>query len=461
MADHETTALVLAAGKGTRMFSSKPKVLQTLLGEPMLYYVYQALLPLFGHAGIKTIVGYMSDEIEKAFPGQKKSFVKQDKQLGTGHALQVAWDAVKAENNAYCLVVNGDTPLVDHLTLEDFLTEAKRQDADLAFLSITPPDPASFGRVIRDENKKVLSIVEAKDFDPARHGEPTGEVNAGIYLLKMNPVEPLLGSLSNRNNSGEYYITDLVEAAIAAGLKVVAVNSGDNPGLMGINSPIELARAESTLRERIVAYWLAQGVVMHFHESVVIGPKVSLSPETELTGPCELYGKTVMGRNVFVGSHTWIKDTVIDAEAKVLEFSHIQEAVVGERCVIGPYARLRPGAVLDESSKVGNFVEMKKARLGAGSKASHLSYLGDSIIGRDVNIGAGTITCNYDGKNKHVTTIEDNVFIGSNTALVAPVTIEKGGLVAAGSVITKNVPQGALAVGRAKQSNIIRKPKKP
>lgn len=460
MADHDTTALILAAGKGTRMFSSRPKVLQTLLGEPMLYYVYQSLLPLFGESGIKTIVGYQSEKIEEAFPGLKNSFVKQEEQLGTGHALQVAWSALKAEDSQYCLVVNGDTPLMDHLTLERFMTEAKNQNADMSFMSITPPDPAAFGRVVRDQDAKVRSIVEAKDFDPSRHGKESGEVNAGIYFLKIDAVDPLLGSLSNNNNSGEYYITDLVEAAIRAGLKVTAVNSGDNPGLMGVNSPVELAKAESSLRERLVAYWLAQGVVMHFHENIVIGPRVSLSPETELTGPCELYGKTVIGRNVNISSHTWIKDSTIDAHASVLEFCQIQNAVIGEECTVGPYARLRPEAVMDQGAKVGNFVEMKKARLGPGSKASHLSYLGDSIIGKDVNIGAGTITCNYDGKNKHVTTIEDEVFIGSNSALVAPVTVEKGALVAAGSVITKKVPSKALAVARGKQSNILRKKNK-
>ncbi|WP_415719428.1 bifunctional UDP-N-acetylglucosamine diphosphorylase/glucosamine-1-phosphate N-acetyltransferase GlmU [Maridesulfovibrio sp.] len=452
-------ALVLAGGKGTRMHSDSPKVLKTLLGESMLYYVYKALKPVLGDA-VFTIVGFEAGQVEKAFPEMKDRFVLQEEQLGTGHALQKGWDRITSAGVEYCLVINGDTPLIQERVVSDFLDAVKQDGSDLAFVSITPDDPASFGRVIRDSSGQVTAIVEAKDFDENVHGPISGEVNAGLYCLKISAVEKLLSKLNNNNNSGEYYITDLVDLAVECGMNVTAVNAGNSADLMGINSPFELAQAESSLRLRGAEKLLKNGVTLHNWESVIVGPGAEVEPGAEIFGPCEIYGRSKIERGAVVESHCRIVDSFVSGGALIKAYSHLEEAQVGPDCMVGPYGRLRPGAVLKEGAKVGNFVEMKKAVLGKGAKASHLTYLGDCEIGAETNIGAGTITCNYDGVNKHKTVIGEGAFIGSNTALVAPVTIGKGALIGAGSTITKNVKDGDLGVARGKQVNISRTFKK-
>ncbi|WP_432734639.1 bifunctional UDP-N-acetylglucosamine diphosphorylase/glucosamine-1-phosphate N-acetyltransferase GlmU [Maridesulfovibrio sp. FT414] len=452
-------ALVLAGGKGTRMHSDKPKVLKTLLGESMLYYVFSALVPSLGE-DIFTIVGFGAEHVEKAFPEMKDRFVLQAEQLGTGHALQMGWERIKESGREYCLVINGDTPLISADYVGDFLNSVDRDRPDISFITITPNDPCQFGRVTRDQNGKVTAIVEAKDYDVALHGPASGEVNAGIYCLKIDSVESLLSRLNNNNKSGEYYITDLVDLAVDCGMNVTAVNCGNSIDLMGINSPYELAQAESALRRRMAEKLLNSGVTLYNWESVVVGPNVSIEPGVEITGPCEIYGKTVVRRGAVIESHVRILDSVIAEEAHIKAYSHLEQADVGPECMVGPYGRLRPGAVLKKGAKIGNFVEMKKAVLGEGAKASHLTYLGDSEIGAGTNIGAGTITCNYDGKNKHKTVIGEDAFIGSNTALVAPVNIGRGTLIGAGSTITKDVKDGELAVARGRQVNIPRTFKK-
>lgn len=452
-------ALVLAGGKGTRMHSDKPKVLKTLLGESMLYYVYKALTPSLGE-DIFTIVGFGANYVEAAFPEMKDRFVLQAEQLGTGHALQMGWESISKCDREYCLVINGDTPLISDKAVSDFLEAVKEDQADISFVTITPEDPCQFGRVTRNKAGQVTAIVEAKDYDEEIHGPVSGEVNAGIYCLKVSAVDGLLSKLTNDNKSGEYYITDLVDLAVDCGMNVTAVNCGNSIDLMGINSPYELAHAESALRERTAVQLLKSGVTLHNWESVIVGPGVEIEPGVEITGPCEIYGKTVIRRGAVIESHVRMVNCSIAADALIKAYSHLEDADVGPQCMVGPYGRLRPGAVLEKGAKVGNFVEMKKAVLGEGAKASHLTYLGDSEIGAGVNIGAGTITCNYDGKNKHKTVIGDGAFIGSNTALVAPVTIGKGALIGAGSTITKNVNDGDLGVARGKQVNISRTPKK-
>ncbi len=456
MPDQNVAAVILAAGKGTRMHSDRPKVLQTLLAEPMLHYVYAALDPLFGQGRLFTVVGFGADQVRAAFPARESGFVLQAEQLGTGHALQSAWPALRESKAAYCLVINGDTPLVSADAMRRFVDNSLDAAADVAFLTITPDDPAAFGRVLRDPGGRVASIVEAKDYDAGRYGAPR-EVNAGIYCLRLDAVEPLLSELRNDNKSGEYYVTDLVGLAVSLGLKVEGVACGNDVNLMGINSPLELAEAEAVLRRRIVQGWLKRNVMIHHPESAVIGPRVVLEPGAELTGPCELYGETSVARGAAVASHTVLMNTRVEAGAEIRNFSHLDQAHVGPGCQVGPYARLRPGAVMEQGSRVGNFVEMKKAVLRRGAKANHLTYLGDADIGEKANVGAGTITCNYDGKNKFRTVIKAGAFIGSNTALVAPVTVGENALVGAGSVVTKDVPDGQMAIARARQTNLARK----
>lgn len=457
MPDTKITALILAAGKGTRMHSAKAKVLQTLLGEPMLHYVYEALGPIVKE-NILTVVGHDADNVKTAFPDMADRFVTQEEQLGTGHALQVAWDALAGTGATYCLVINGDTPLV---TVEALGRLAAAQGCcDLAFMTITPRDAGSFGRVVRDPEQRVAAIVEAKDYDLNLHGSVTGEVNAGIYLLKLDTVGPLLSRLSNENKSGEYYITDLVELAVAEGLTVEGVQAGDDLSLMGINSPRELITAENALRRRIVEEHIDAGVLIHNPDTVIIGPRVTVEPGAEIFGHCEVYGRSFVAAGARLGSYNYITDGTFAPGCDVRQFNHIESAEVGEGCLVGPYARLRPGAVLERDARIGNFVEMKKARLGEGAKASHLTYLGDAEVGAGANIGAGTITCNYDGKNKFTTTIGEGAFIGSNTALVAPVVVGRDALVGAGSTITKNVPDEQAGIARGKQINIRRRLKK-
>ena len=456
MSETKLTAVVLAAGKGTRMHSSRPKVLQTLLGEPMLHYVYKALAP--SSVDVLTVIGHGADMVEAAFPDRKGAFVEQAEQLGTGHALQVAWDAVEKTGATHCLVINGDTPLITPNELKKLT--AVSGTCDVAFMTITPRDPAAFGRVVRDEDRRITAIVEAKDFDINVHGPATGEVNAGIYLLRVDTVGVLLDQLENSNASGEYYITDLVELAVSGGLVVTGVQCGDDPSLMGINSPRELITAENALRRRIVEGLIDSGVLIHNPDTVIIGPDVTVEPGAEIFGHCEIYGKSFVAAGARLGSYNHITDASFAPGCEVRQFNHIEGAEVGEDVQVGPYSRLRPGAVLKKSARVGNFVEIKKSVVGEGSKASHLTYLGDTEVGAGANIGAGTITCNYDGKNKFRTVIGDGAFIGSNTALVAPVTVGRDALVGAGSTITKDVPDEGAAIARGKQVNLNRRLKK-
>jgi bifunctional UDP-N-acetylglucosamine pyrophosphorylase/glucosamine-1-phosphate N-acetyltransferase len=436
------------------MKSDAPKVLKTLLGEPMLWYGQNALAALFGER-VLTVVGHRADMVAAAFPDLADRFVLQAEQLGTGHALAQALPRLLEEGYEHVLVANGDAPLVTDESLAAFTETALAERSDVAFVSIELPEAGGYGRVVRRDG--TVRIVEAKDYDPASHGPATGEINAGVYLLRLEAVAPLLSRLSNDNNSGEYYITDLIELAQAEGLRVLAVNRGDDPAYCGINSPAELVAAEEILRRRVVTGLLEAGVVVRAADSVRVGPRAAVAPGVELCGPLELYGATTIAAGAVVSSHNVLVDAAIGENVTVHPFCHLQGARVARGAQVGPFARLRPGAVLEEDSRVGNFVEMKKSTLGRGAKAGHLTYLGDAAVGAGSNIGAGTITCNYDGVHKHATIIGEGAFIGSNSSLVAPVTVGAGALVGAGSVITSDVPDGALALGRGRQ---VVKPRK-
>ena len=445
-------ALILAGGKGTRLHSARPKVLQTILETPLLQYVYDAFEPLFGER-IWTIVGFGHTLIREIFPDMQDRSILQERQLGTGHALQVAWPVIRKAGLEYLLVANGDTPFVSEESVTALVDHALAERADIAFLSIVPDEPGSYGRVVRKTDGSVRAIVEARDFLSMDPGSEIHEVNSGMYLFRVNSVDALLGQLTDDNSQQEFYITQLVDLACSRGLHVVAVEQGDTPELLGINTPLELVAAEDRLRPQIVDAWIEKGVIIRNRASVRIGPRVFLAPGVDITGPSEIYGRSTLGHGTRVASHCRIEDSELNG-CQVHSFSHIHGSQIEEECSVGPYARLRPGTRLESKAKVGNFVEVKKGLLGEGSKASHLTYLGDCVVGKDVNIGAGTITCNYDGTHKHLTRIEDGVFIGSNTAMVAPVVIGKGSLVGAGSVVTKDVPENTLCIARAKQKNL-------
>lgn len=450
-------ALVLAGGKGTRMYSSLPKVLQPILGEPMLSYVHLALAPLFGE-NIWTLIGHKAELLRLAFPHLENRFILQEEQLGTGHALQVAWPALREACLTHVLVVSGDVPLVSRDTLTTFLNAVDRSKSPLGFVTLTLKSPGDYGRVLRDD-RSINGIIEAKDYDPAVYGPEPNEINAGIYYLDLDRIEPLLPLLQNKNKSGEFYITDLISLAVQSDINVVGVQCGDDSTLLGVNTPQELIQMENILREDIVRGWLANGVFIHAPESVRIGPDVVIAPGARITGPCEIYGTTNIATQAEVGAFCHLNNVQLGKDARVRSFSHLENAVVEDTCVVGPHARLRPGAHLEEGARVGNFVEVKNATLARGAKASHLTYLGDTFVGEGANIGAGTITCNYDGQKKHRTNIGARAFIGSNTALVAPVSVGEGSLVGAGSTITKDVPDNTLALTRSEQIHRPRRKK--
>ncbi len=449
-------AIVLAAGKGTRMHSKLPKVMQQLLGEPMLSYVMKAVEQVVPSEHFFVVAGHGADALYAHFPELNGRWVLQEEQLGTGHALQCAWPEIEQLRVEYALVVNGDAPLLSAVQLKKFVKDAITAQADVAFMSITLRDPGGYGRVVRSSDGSI-AIVEAKDYDQEIFGPPTGEVNAGVYCLRAATVGPMLQLLQNTNASGEYYLTDLAHLATERRLRVSAVCCGDDKRLMGVNTPQELVEAEDLMRYALCANWMEAGVIIRGADVVRIGPDAVLEPGASITGPCELYGRTCVAQNAEIRSHVWMRDATVMQGAVVHPFSHLEGCTVGESAQAGPYARLRPGAVLENNCRVGNFVEIKKAVLHEGVKVSHLSYIGDAEIGAGTNVGAGTITCNYDGKNKHKTDIGENVFVGSNTALVAPVRIGAGALIGAGSVITKNVEAGQTAIARGRQKNLDRK----
>lgn len=445
-------ACVLAAGKGTRMHSAKPKVLQTVLGEPMVRYVLHALEEQFA-GNIWLVTGHGAEEVQKSVLSfaPDAHFVLQKEQLGTGHALACALPDLKAAGVERVLVINGDIPLIERKVLADFV--AGMGESDLAFATITLQDPGAYGRIVRVDGV-LHGIVEAKDYDLARYGAPSGEVNAGLYSISLALCEELLPLIGNANKSGEYYITDLVGLALERGYKVKGIVCGNNTALLGVNSPLELAQAEAMLQKSVNASLLSSGVLLHASETVRISPFAEIEPGADITGPCEITGHTRVCADARIMTNCVVRDSLVESGAEIRPFSHLENAIVRSEALVGPYARLRPGAELGCRSHVGNFVELKKTHLGEGAKANHLTYLGDATVGAGTNIGAGTITCNYDGKHKFQTHIGENAFIGSNTAMVAPVRVGDNALIGAGSIITRDVPDNELSIARARQKNL-------
>jgi len=447
--------LLLAAGKGTRMHSDSPKVLQNVLGKPLLGYVYTALRPV-PPGQVWTVVGYRSDEVRACFSDEKRQFVLQDEQLGTGHAVVLAWPEILASGLSHVCVLNGDTPHVPVDEISALAALCAEQGAAMGLLTLHLDNPFGYGRVICSEDGSVERVIEEKDFVGSHHGGEVHEVNSGVYVFDVHRCTPLLSKMNQDNAQHEFYLTQMISICAAEGYGVVGMPFGGSDLLRGINSPKELVRYEESLRAEIVSAHLEAGVVLRNSGALVIGPDVIIAPGAEIAGPCEIYGQTRIERGAQIASHCWIKDSIL-GPCQVKSFSHIEGSQIRAGASVGPYARLRPGSDIGRDARVGNFVEVKKSVLHEGAKAGHLSYLGDSEIGPGVNIGAGTITCNYDGVRKHRTEIQANAFIGSNTALVAPVVVGAGALVAAGSVVTKDVPEGMLCVARTRQVNIARK----
>ncbi len=444
----EMVAVILAAGKGTRMKSSMPKVLHAVGGKPMLRHVMDAATQA-GADRMIIVAGFGSDYVQAEI-GSAAEYVLQAEQLGTGHAMMQAQPAM-AGFSGTVLLLCGDTPLLTGKTLENLVFVHKQSGAAATVLTAVPADATGYGRILRDATGQVLGIVEQKD--ASEEQKKIGEINTGIYCFEAAPLFAALAGLTCNNAQGEYYLTDVLAILAAAGNRVGAVLVDDFQETLGINSRVQLAEAEAILRQRKLIDLMESGVTVMDPASTFVDAAVSIGQDTILYPYTWIEGATTIGRDCRIGPNTRIADCQI-GEAVTLHFSYAHECKVGEGVTVGPYAHLRPNTELMAGVKVGNFVEVKNSRVGKGSKLPHLSYIGDTDIGSGVNIGCGAITVNYDGKKKHRTAIDDTAFVGCNSNLVAPVSIGAGAYIAAGSTITKDVPAGALGVGRARQSNI-------
>ena len=454
--DKSLGAVVMAAGLGKRMKSKLAKVLHPVAGRPMVLYAVDLAQQVAGEH-VAVVVGYQGKEVRAAIeasgPRQPVMIVEQTQQLGTGHAVQQARDVFRRLGTPLStyVILNGDTPLLQPATLEALLCLHQDERAAVTVLTATPDDPAGYGRVVRAKGGRVQKIVEDRDATDAE--KQIGEINVGTYVTDGPFLFKALDKLKPRNAQGEYYLTDVVALAVGQGLRVSALAMSQAAEGMGINSREQLAAAERVIRRRICAQWMRDGVTIRDPATTVIDAGVVLGRDTVIHPDVTLEGRTTIGEDCIIRSHTRISDSVLGHRVVVQDHCVIREARLEDDASVGPFAHLRPGAVLRRAAKVGNFVEMKKAELGEGSKANHLSYLGDATIGKGVNIGAGTITCNYDGRKKHETVIGDDVFIGSDTQLVAPVTIGRGAVIAAGATITADVPPDTLAISRVQQIN--------
>jgi bifunctional UDP-N-acetylglucosamine pyrophosphorylase/glucosamine-1-phosphate N-acetyltransferase len=445
----KAACVILAAGQGKRMKSALPKVLHPLAGTTMIESVLDTARKLRPEK-IIVIAGRHIDAIRKAAGNRDVFFALQKEPKGTGHALRCARPAL--ENfDGDIVVMNGDSPLVTADTIRKFLKLHRKGGNGLSVLSFRAKRPDDYGRIIRNGSGQVVAIVEGRDADAAQ--KKIDEVNSGVYALHADTLS-LLEGLSLNKAKGEYYLTDIVASASKRGMRTSAYCIGDEEEFMGVNTTEELLRAGRIMNSTIVRKWADRGVRFLDPVSVYIDRGVSIGLDTLIYPNVHLEGKTKIGRSVKILPNVRVVDGVIGNSAVIKDSTVIESSHVGDRASVGPFAHLRPGSVVGPEAKVGNFVEMKKAVLGRSSKASHLSYLGDAIIGKSVNIGAGTITCNYDGEKKHPTTIGDNVFVGSDSQLVAPVTVGRGAYVGAGSTITKNVPPWALSLSRTSQKNI-------
>jgi bifunctional UDP-N-acetylglucosamine pyrophosphorylase/glucosamine-1-phosphate N-acetyltransferase len=445
--------VVLAAGQGKRMRSQLPKILHPLAGRPLLGHVLASARALAPRK-IVVVHGHGAEQVRAAFSGNDVEWVLQAEQLGTGHAVQQAMPRISQD--ADVLILYGDVPLVLPGTLKR-LAEAGRNG--LAVLTAELDDATGYGRIVRDSSDNVARIVEHKD--ASREEREIREINAGFMAMSARRLSGWLGQLTNRNAQKEYYLTDVVTLAVGEGLPVRAVKVDDGREVAGVNSKRELAELERHYQKKEAERLLEGGVTLADPARIDVRGELICGADVVIDVNCVFEGRVTLGDGVRVGPNCVLRNVSVGAKSEVLAFSHLEDSEVGERCRLGPYARLRPGSHLAEDVHVGNFVEVKASRIGKGSKANHLSYIGDAEVGSGVNVGAGTITCNYDGTAKHRTIIEDDCFIGSDATLVAPVRIARGSYIGAGSTINKDTPAGQLTVARARQVSIPSwKPKK-
>jgi bifunctional UDP-N-acetylglucosamine pyrophosphorylase/glucosamine-1-phosphate N-acetyltransferase len=435
---------IFAAGEGKRMRSARPKVLHRLAGSPLLAHVLRAVRAIEPRA-ICVVYGSGGDEVRSALPGADLTWARQEKLLGTGDALKCALEHLPKDGVTLAMI--GDIPLIRAETL---MRLAAAVDGDkLALLTATPPDPSGLGRIVRDAARQVRAIVEEKDASPEQRA--IGEINAGVLAAPTQRFAQWLARLTSNNAQGEYYLTDVVALAVNDGVPVVAVSAADPTEVQGVNDRVQLAAAERALQRQAAQALLRDGVTLADPERIDVRGTLQCGNDVAIDINCIFEGTVALGDSVSIGAHCLLNNVRIGAGSVVAAFSHIEDAEIGGRCRIGPYSRIRPASVLADEVHIGNFVEVKASTIGARSKANHLSYIGDASVGRDVNVGAGTITCNYDGANKHRTVIEDDVHIGSDTQLIAPVTVRRGATIGAGATISREVPAGELTISQKKQ----------
>lgn len=467
----ELAVIVMAAGMGTRMRSKRGKVLHPVAGKPMVLYAVE-LAERFADAGVAIVIGHQAEQVRAVIEQRQTvggktaslAIVEQNQQLGTGHAVlqtKPVFTTAASRSPARYLILNGDTPLLSDTTIRELLRAHEDQKATVTILTAVLDDATGYGRVVRDETGSgsangaptggVRRIVEDRDASPAERR--IREINVGTYVVEGHFLFSAIDRLRPQNAQREYYLTDIVQVAVAQGLRVSATQLSNPEEGLGVNTRQQLASAERMIRRQIRGRWLDAGVTMRDPATTWIDASVMIGRDTVLYPNVTLEGATAIGEDCVIRSNTRITDCVIGNRVEVLESCVLRESHIEDDVTLGPFVHLRPGVVVRRKAKIGNFVEMKKTELGEGSKANHLSYLGDARIGKNVNIGAGTITCNYDGVRKYETIIGDNVFLGSDIQMIAPVTIGEGSLIAAGTTVTSDVPAGALAISRVPQVN--------
>jgi bifunctional UDP-N-acetylglucosamine pyrophosphorylase/glucosamine-1-phosphate N-acetyltransferase len=446
-ASNGRAAIVLAAGQGKRMKSKRAKVLHPLAGVPMLFYVLDLVKRLEIQRTF-VIIGHQAEQVSEAVSAWGVTCLLQDPPLGTGHAVLQAKKALEGFSGSV-LILSGDTPLLRSETVQRLWEVHQKEQATMTLLTTRLANPYGYGRIVRKKSGAIARVVEEKDATSAERS--IQEINTGVYIIEAPFLFEALGEVEPNNQQKEYYLTDLIGIAARRGERLAGA-SADPEEVVGVNSRADLAAAEEILRRQIAARWMAEGVTIVDPAQVRIDPSVEIGRDVVIHPGVALEGKTRIGDDCILRACR-IESSRLGEQVVVKDYTVIEESEIESGVSIGPFAHLRPGTVLRKGARVGNFVEIKKSELGEGSKANHLSYLGDTVVGKGVNIGAGTITCNYDGEKKYQTIIEDEVFIGSDTQLVAPVRVGAGALIAAGSTITRDVPPEALAISRIRQEN--------
>jgi len=443
--------VIMAAGKGTRLKSRRPKVLHEVGGKPLLAHVIAAAAQVAAPEDIYAVIGYQAENVRAAVESSGIRFIEQAEQRGTGHAIQCARPAIAGYENI--LVLSGDAPLIQAKTLSALATFHQAQGAAMTLTSAEPDEPTGYGRVIYagQDSPKVLAIIEQKMLTPEQLA--LREVNMGLYAFKTAPLLANLDKLTTDNPHGELYLTDMAKVLHAAGERAVAFRTPDADELLGANTIEEMMTLDASLRLAKARRLMAAGVTIFRPETCVIDADVEVAADTVIEPFVQLLGRTTIGSDCRIRSYTVVENCTLGSNVQILQSCVLADSTIADGARIGPFARFRPGCEIGEDVHVGNFVEVKKTKLRKGAKAGHLAYLGDAEVGEGTNIGAGVITCNYDGVHKHVTRIGDNVFVGSDSTLVAPVTVADGAYIGAGSCITKDVPSGALAVARTLQVN--------